>query len=57
MINKPKFNSGSGFPNQFAPDEEKASLEYGLRVGRAIESEWFSRVTEVLYMERYDQSS
>ena len=43
MINKPKFNSGSGFPNQFAPDEEKASLEYGLRVGRAIESEWFSR--------------
>ena len=43
MINKPKFNSGSGFPNQFSPDEEKASLEYGLRVGRAIESEWFSR--------------
>ena len=43
MINKPKFNSGSGFPNQFAPDEEKASLEYGLRVGRSIESEWFSR--------------
>src|SRR6056300_1888897 len=43
MINKPRFNSGSGFPNQFAPDEEKASLEYGLRVGRAIESEWFSR--------------
>ena len=43
MINKPSFNSGSGFPNQFAPDVEKSSLEYGLRVGRAIESEWFSR--------------
>ena len=43
MINKPSFNSNSGFPNQFAPDIEKSSLEYGLRVGRAIESEWFSR--------------
>ena len=43
MINKPSFNSNSGFPNQFAPDAEKSSLEYGLRVGRAIESEWFSR--------------
>jgi len=43
MINKPSFNSGSGFPNQFAPDSEKSTLEYGLRVGRAIESEWFSR--------------
>jgi hypothetical protein len=43
MINKPKFNSGGGFPNQFVPDEEKESYEYGLRVGQAIESEWFSR--------------
>jgi hypothetical protein len=43
MINKPKFNSGGGFPNQFVPDVEKDSYEYGLRVGHAIESEWFSR--------------
>ena len=43
MINKPKFSSGGGFPNQFAPDQEKDSYEYGLRVGQAIESEWFSR--------------
>lgn len=43
MINKPKFNSGSGFPNQFVPDNEKDTDEYGLRVGQAIESEWFSR--------------
>jgi len=43
MINKPRFNSGSGFPNQFVPDQEKDTYEYGLRVGLAIESEWFSR--------------
>lgn len=43
MINKPKFNSGGGFPNQFVSDEEKDTYEYGLRVGHAIESEWFSR--------------
>ena len=43
MINNPKFTSGVGFPNQFASDQEKETLEYGLRVGQAIESEWFSR--------------
>lgn len=43
MINKPRFNSGSGFPNQFVSDIEKDTYEYGLRVGHAIESEWFSR--------------
>jgi hypothetical protein len=43
MINKPRFGSGGGFPNQFVPDAEKDSTEYGLRVGQAIESEWFSR--------------
>ena len=43
MINKPKFISGSGFPNQFVSDIEKDTYEYGLRVGHAIESEWFAR--------------
>ena len=43
MTSKPRFQNGSGFPNQFAQDAEKESLEYGLRVGQAIESEWFSR--------------
>jgi hypothetical protein len=33
---------GSSFPNQVVPDAEKASYEYGLQVGRAIEGEWFS---------------
>jgi hypothetical protein len=33
----------SSFPSQVATDDEKASLEYGLSIGRAIESEWFKR--------------
>lgn len=32
-----------GFPNQLASDSEKASEDYGLMVGRAIESEWFRK--------------
>ena len=40
---KNKYSGGGGFPNQFVPDEEKSTYEYGLRVGQAIESEWFSR--------------
>ena len=31
----------SFFPSQVASDEEKMSSEYGLRVGRAIQDEWF----------------
>ena len=33
----------SSFPSQIASDEEKASEEYGLKVARAIEHEWFKR--------------
>jgi len=29
------------FPSQVASDNEKMSLEYGLKVGRAIQDEWF----------------
>ena len=32
----------SFFPSQVASDQEKMSYEYGLKVGRAIEQEWFS---------------
>jgi hypothetical protein len=35
--------SAAGFPDQFATDKEKASLEYGLMVGQAIQYEWFKR--------------
>ena len=42
-MNKSKYSGGGGFPNEFVVDEEKATHEYGLRVGQAIESEWFSR--------------
>lgn len=31
------------FPDQLAPDAKKASKEYGLTVGKAIESEWFRK--------------
>ena len=31
----------SFFPSQVASDSEKMSLEYGLRVGKAIQDEWF----------------
>jgi hypothetical protein len=34
-------NYNSSFPSQTVSDEEKASLEYGLKVARAIEHEWF----------------
>jgi len=34
-------STNSTFPDQVVPDAEKATLEYGLSVGRAIEGEWF----------------
>ena len=34
-------NTNSTFPDQVVPDAEKATWEYGLAVGRAIEGEWF----------------
>lgn len=33
----------AGFPNQFATDSEKATKEYGLMVGQAIQYEWFRK--------------
>ena len=39
MINT---NYNSIFPDQVVPDAEKATEEYGLQVGRAVESEWFT---------------
>jgi hypothetical protein len=36
--------SNSPFPNQYATDAEKKTKDYGLRVGKAIEGEWFKRV-------------
>ena len=35
--------SAAGFPDQFATDKEKASSEYGLMVGQAIQYEWFKK--------------
>ena len=33
----------SYFPSQVASDQEKISPEYGLKVAKAIEDEWFKR--------------
>ena len=32
----------SNFPSQVVSDAEKLSYEYGLKVGKAIEQEWFN---------------
>jgi hypothetical protein len=37
--------SPTSFPSQLATDAEKASKEYGIKVGRAISYEWFRRDT------------
>ena len=40
-MNQITYDNNSSFPSQVVPDAEKATLEYGLAVGRAIEGEWF----------------
>lgn len=42
-MDKSPVNYVIGFPDQLAPDYEKSSKDYGLIVGRAIESEWFRK--------------
>jgi len=36
-------NTNSSFPSQTVSDQEKASLDYGIQVSRAIEQEWFQK--------------
>ena len=38
-----KTQKKSSFPSNTIPDKEKSSLDYGLQVARAIESEWFKK--------------
>jgi len=33
----------TSFPNQFASDKEKESIEYGLQIGQSITYEWFKK--------------
>ena len=43
-MDKPKIIiSNSAFPDQLATDAQKQTPDYGLRVGKAVESEWFKR--------------
>jgi len=51
MINT---NYNSSFPSQVVPDAEKATYEYGLQVGRSIESEWFR--SDRVYSDRFNDN-
>ena len=43
-MNDVKVNiSSAGFPSQFVSDAEKASDEFGLQIGQAIQYEWFKK--------------
>ena len=35
--------SSAGFPSQFVSDSKKASVEFGLQIGQAIQYEWFKK--------------
>jgi len=35
--------SSAGFPSQFVSDSEKATVEFGLQIGQAIQYEWFRK--------------
>ncbi len=35
--------SNVGFPSQFVSDREKATQEFGLQIGQAIQYEWFRK--------------
>ena len=48
----PNANTSNSFPTQVVPDAEKATYEYGLRVAKAIESEWFR--TDTGYTDRFN---
>lgn len=47
----------AGFPSQFATDAEKASAEFGLKVGQSIQYEWFRKdgVAQCRYYSRWNE--
>ena len=49
-----KIQSAS-FPNQFASDAEKETVEYGLQIGQAIQYEWFKNGGGANSCRFYDQ--
>ena len=38
--------NATSFPSQLATDAEKASKEFGLQVGLAVQSEWFRKMQD-----------
>tara|TARA_R110002020_G_scaffold72164_4_gene185718 strand:+ start:188 stop:2572 length:2385 start_codon:yes stop_codon:yes gene_type:complete len=51
MINT---GNNSSFPDQVVPDEVKNSWDFGLKVGRAIEGEWFGYARNNRYINNYN---
>ena len=49
MINT---GNNSSFPDQVVPDEVKNSWDFGLKVGRAIEGEWFGYARNNRYINK-----
>jgi len=47
-------DSNSTFPDQVVPDVEKETWDYGLKVGRAIEGEWFGYARNNRYINNYN---
>lgn len=48
--------ANAGFPEQTASNAEKSTMEYGLRVGQAIQYEWFRQDKGTCrYFERYNE--
>ena len=47
MIQKNKKNT---FPSQSVSDGEKSTLEYGLQVANAVESEWFKKDLSLIHI-------
>ena len=45
-----------GFPNQFVTDKEKATIDFGLQIGTAIQYEWFRKDgTSCRYYDRWNE--
>ena len=43
----------NSFPSQVVSDLEKSSFYYGLKIAKAIESEWFAKSTNNKFTLRY----
>ena len=45
-------NANIDFPSQVVSDQEKLSYDYGLKIAKAIEAEWFDNDRRAYYFEQ-----